>query len=233
MGAASVTMMYDRATHRVLFSDYHDGRIQAMNVETRTVAKVYAIPAGQTGFNIFTGITTGPNGIVVGVESHERFAVWTTNRVGLSVWNADGSGYRFINLDGLPGRDMFSLTRSTYSIPYNIVWTGNSPEFTTPATVAGRHVFYNQSVWDGHDPDANAADDGALAPDKQALLPGEQGTFANYTSYAKGLNGIMVDVTGLHLPEQITAADFVFTTGNDSTPAGWSSANPPVSVTVR
>lgn len=233
VGAASVTMTYDRATHRVLFSDYHDGRIQAMDVETRTVAKVYSIPAGQTGFNIFTGITTGPNGIVIGVESHERFMVWTGNRVGLSIWNADGSGYRFINLDGLPGRDMFSLEDSTYSIPYNILWTGHSPAFTTPATVAGRHVFYNHSAFDGNNAAANAADDDAIAPDKQALLPGQQATFANYTSYAKGVNGVMVDVGGLHLPEQITVADFVFTTGNDGAPAAWPTANPPVSVTVR
>ncbi|HZN68098.1 MAG TPA: hypothetical protein VFB66_22625, partial [Tepidisphaeraceae bacterium] len=39
------------------------------------------------------------------------------------------------------------------------------------ATVAGRHVFYNNSAYDGGSPAADARDDGAVAPDKRALLP--------------------------------------------------------------
>src|SRR5678809_602144 len=39
-----------------------------------------------------------------------------------------------------------------------------------PAIVVARHVFYNHSAFDGSDADANAADDGAIAPDKNALL---------------------------------------------------------------
>ena len=31
------------------------------------------------------------------------------------------------------------------------------------ATVVGRHLFYNQSAWDGNNAAANAADDGAIA----------------------------------------------------------------------
>lgn len=334
VGAASVNMIYDPVTHRVLFSDYQDGRIRAMDVETRTVAKVYSIPASQTNFNVFTGITTGPNGIVVGIESHHLYMNWYGNRVGLSIWNADGSGYRFINLDGFPGRDMYSLAATNYAIPYNIVWTGNSPQFRNsapsvtcpspvvrdcvppaglsfnftvgvsdadlgqqvtvalkegstvlrtqtlsmpaagtqvtfssvvvlpgshtltaqvsdglatsacqfgvqlnpagiPGTVVARHVFYNQSAFDGNDPAANAADDAAIAPDKQPLLPGNQAVAANYTSYSKGINGIVIDVAGLAQPSAITAADFVFTTGNDSLPDAWIPANPPAGVTVR
>lgn len=64
-------------------------------------------------------------------------------------------------------------------------------QFTaTPATVVGRHVFYNHSAWDSFDAAANAADDMAIAVDKVPLLPGGTGTFANYTSYSKGLNGM-------------------------------------------
>ncbi|HYW80319.1 MAG TPA: beta-propeller domain-containing protein, partial [Thermoguttaceae bacterium] len=55
--------------------------------------------------------------------------------------------------------------------------------------VADRHVFYNDSAFDGGDPDANAGDDAAIDNSKQALLPGQEAAFANYTSYDKGLNG--------------------------------------------
>ena len=37
----------------------------------------------------------------------------------------------------------------------------------------------------------------SLATDKVALLPGQASTFANYTNYSRGLNGVVVDVTGL------------------------------------
>ncbi len=37
----------------------------------------------------------------------------------------------------------------------------------------------------------------SLATDKVALLPGQTSTFANYTNYSRGLNGIVVDVDGL------------------------------------
>jgi hypothetical protein len=92
-------------------------------------------------------------------------------------------------------------------------------------------VFYNRSAWDGNDAGANASDDNAVAPDKTALLPGGTATFAHYTSYSRGLNGIMVDIAGL--AGTPTVSDFGFKFGNDNTPAGWSIAPAPVSVTVR
>ena len=65
------------------------------------------------------------------------------------------------------------------------------------ATVVGRHVFYNNSAFDGRNVAANAADDAAIATDKRVLLPGETATFANYTDYSRGINGLMVDIRGL------------------------------------
>lgn len=102
---------------------------------------------------------------------------------------------------------------------------------TAWANVTGRYIFYNNSAWDGDDPLANAADDGAIAPDKQALLPGQTATFANYTSYSRGINGVIVDMDSLTgVP---TASDFGFRVGNDNNPAGWAAAPAPVSITVR
>jgi hypothetical protein len=101
------------------------------------------------------------------------------------------------------------------------------------ASVVDRHVFYNNSAFDGYDPRANAADDAAIAVDKQALLPGQAASFANYTSYSRGINGIMVDIAAAAHPDQITAADFVFRVGNDDRPADWVAAPQPTSVVVR
>ena len=104
-----------------------------------------------------------------------------------------------------------------------------------PATVAGRHVFYNNSAFDGNDPAADARDDAAVAADKAAALPGPQTSFANYTSYDKGINGVMVDVENLPAGAGPTAADFAFEVGN-SHPflEPWTAAAPaPSSVTVR
>lgn len=100
-----------------------------------------------------------------------------------------------------------------------LVWIGTG--------VVGRHIFYNNSKWDAHpgftngDPAANEFDDVAIAPDKQALLNGQKATFANYTSYSRGINGIMVDIAGLAQPAGLSAADFEFRTGNDNNPAAW------------
>lgn len=99
-------------------------------------------------------------------------------------------------------------------------------------TVVGRKVFYNNSAWDGNDPAANASDDDAIATDKSPLFEGGAATFANYTSYSRGINGIMVDVADAVLTP--SASDFVFKAGSDSVPAAtWTNAPAPTSVTVR
>ncbi len=97
--------------------------------------------------------------------------------------------------------------------------------------VVGRHVFYNNSKFDDNDPAANADDDSAIAPDKSALLPGGTATFANYTSYDKGINGIMLDIAGLSGTP--TAADFAFKTGNTDDPSSWTDYTGGVQVSVR
>jgi hypothetical protein len=99
------------------------------------------------------------------------------------------------------------------------------------AAIAGRLVFYNYCVWDGNNPAANVGDDAAIATDKTALLPGGTASFANYTSYSRGINGVMVDIAGLGGTP--AAGDFVFKVGNDNSPAGWPSAPAPSSVTLR
>jgi hypothetical protein len=114
----------------------------------------------------------------------------------------------------------------------NALAGGASETWQRHAAVAGRHVFYNRSAFDGNNPAANTSDDAAIATDKAALLPGGTATFANYTSYSRGVNGIMVDVAGLP-GASLTAGDFAFHVGNDASPGTWAAAPAPSSVTVR
>jgi hypothetical protein len=97
-----------------------------------------------------------------------------------------------------------------------------------PSAIAGRHVFYNYSGFDGQTAAGNVADDAALAWDKTALLPGGTATFANYTSYNLGINGVMIDV--VDLPGTPTVEDFVFRIGNGDT---WTPAPLPLNIEVR
>ncbi|MCK4276693.1 MAG: right-handed parallel beta-helix repeat-containing protein, partial [Phycisphaerae bacterium] len=104
-------------------------------------------------------------------------------------------------------------------------------ETVAPKAVVGKYFLYNNSAFDGFDPAAGTSDDSAIAPDKILLPPGEQATFANYTSYSRGINGIVMDFTsaGWALSED----DFRFALGNSSDPADWIPAPAPESITVR
>ena len=99
------------------------------------------------------------------------------------------------------------------------------------ASVVGRQLFYNNSNFDGGIAATGASDDAAIASDKTALLPGGTATFANYSSYSRGINGVMIDVVGL--AGTPTAADFHFRIGNDNNPASWSVAPLPASISMR
>ena len=104
---------------------------------------------------------------------------------------------------------------------------------TTNATFVGSSLFYNDSAYDGNDAAADAADDAAIATDKSPLLPGNTATFANYGSYDKGINGVMIDVADLPATAVLSGADFDFLVGNGTSTAGFTAAPAPASVAVR
>ena len=111
----------------------------------------------------------------------------------------------------------------------NAVAAGTLGQFQfTPSvpTVVGRLVFYNNSAFDV------ASDDGAIAVDKQALLPGQSASFANYTSYSRGINGLMIDIADLPV-STLTADDFQFRVGNNDDPSAWPAAPAPATISVR
>ncbi len=91
--------------------------------------------------------------------------------------------------------------------------------------VVARNIFYDNS------PIASAADDATIALDKTALLPGATASSANYTTYSRGINGIMIDIAGLSgVP---TLSDFSFEVGNTANPSQWSAGPQPSSISAR
>ena len=125
----------------------------------------------------------------------------------------------------------------------NVGQDATSNELRINSTIAGRSIFYNRSAWDWdiagdsnhngqYDPGEDGTnDDAAMASDKVALLPGGKATFANYTSYSRGINGIMIDIAGL--PGTLSATDFIFKVGNTNDPTTWATVAAPVNVSVR
>src|SRR4029078_6370024 len=66
------------------------------------------------------------------------------------------------------------------------------------------------------------------------LLPGQQASFANYTSYSRGINGVMIDVASLPARATPGSEDFVFTSGNSPDPTNWSgTAAQPAVIALR
>jgi len=70
--------------------------------------------------------------------------------------------------------------------------------------------------------------DGALAPDKVALMPGGVATADNYTNYSRGINALAIDVADLADPDALDAAGvgqyLAFRVGNDDDPGNWAAA---------
>jgi hypothetical protein len=99
--------------------------------------------------------------------------------------------------------------------------------------VGGRHVFYNQSAFDGNNAAIDAADASAVAPDKWAYFPGAgQAVLGNLTNFDKGITGVMVDLAAAGNHAAVTTADFVFKVGADNSPSTWTAAPPPSAVAV-
>ena len=160
----------------------------------------------------------------------------TTDHVTWKVPNLSGltsTAGRYVVTLSAAGSGITDAAGNTLAIDAVEAWT-------THSTLAARRIFYNRSAWDGNSAAAGIADDGAIASDKQVLLPGVLASFVNYTSYTRGINGLMLDI--LNLTGTPTAADFVFRKGNTSKPYGndlnnpaddWPLAPAPTSITVR
>jgi hypothetical protein len=176
-----------------------------------------------------TAYLNSTNNLVGSVTTHATYTVTDTFPQGTISFSSGGVPFNMIQLV------LRSTTGTTDFLVDNI--TVNTIPTPEPPILA----FYNNSSWDGGDGAANATDDNAIATDKTALLPGVKATFANCTSYDKGINGLMFDL--LHgLPGTPTLNDFLFRYGNDNKPYGdnpndpsddWPWAPDPIAIAIR
>jgi len=196
-------------------------------------AGVYKItfPQGQTA----PVITDQPDDATVAYGAAALFsfsfsapgpATYQWRKGGVNIPGATGSSY-LVQSATLADEGLYSVVVTD---AFGSTTSANA-RLTVKSTVAGRHIFYNGSSFDLGDTSANAADDVAIATDKQPLFAGGTATFVNYTSYVRGINGIMVDLKGLRATP--TAGDFTFRVGNDNTPAGWPVLVTPPSINLR
>jgi len=95
-------------------------------------------------------------------------------------------------------------------------------EITRLNNITGVYVAYNGSSFE----------DPAIATDKTPLAIGEAATGSNYTSYDKGLNGIVIDVFEVPDEAVIDATDFVFRVGNADLIQEWEIAPEPIAIGV-
>ena len=123
----------------------------------------------------------------------------------------------------------------------SIVGYGVAPDGQTRAVLLkrsatgprARFVFYDDSAFDAPGPAAGAADNAAIAFNKQVLLPGQTATVANYSSYSNGINGLLVDLPRGAGAAPPVASDFQLRVGNDNNPAAWPAAPAPQAITVQ
>ena len=155
-------------------------------------------------------VTTGDNGMLLG--SGESL-VWTPRT------NVTGE----INAFTVKAWDGLAHSSIAAQVNVNVVNVRESS--------IGKYVFYNKSAFDGQNGAATGEDDRAIAADKSPLLPGGTATFANYTSYSRGINGIIVDIP--NLTGTPSAADFEFKVGNTEDLSQWITAPAALNFTTR
>jgi hypothetical protein len=103
--------------------------------------------------------------------------------------------------------------------------------FVAATRIVGRHVFYNNSALDKRTPGPSIFDDDAIDDTKSPMRPGQLASSENYTSYSRGLNGIMIDFDDFVGTPSLS--NFNFKVGNDDNPGKWLRAPDPVSITLR
>ncbi len=97
------------------------------------------------------------------------------------------------------------------------------------SVVVNRQVFYNRSTSSVFGNGSGNPSD-AIDTSKSALLPGQTTSFANYTNYSRGLNGIVIDLT--NQTGTPTAADFQFASWDGIAVAGFTVTSAVPTVTL-
>lgn len=168
-------------------------------------------------------VTINPAMISVSTTNNTTFTI-----SGLSTYTA-GTGTYGLSVR-VPGSGIVNI-----NLPEDALAESDTETWSmiAPTSVVGRYVFYNNSSFDGNNPQANALDNAAIATDKTALRPGQgRANFSHYTNYAKGINGIIIDLANLPTGT-LTEEDLAFKIGNVASPSSMSSLLTMPEITIR
>jgi hypothetical protein len=200
-----------------------------------TVQNVGIDDAKDVEVEVYARLLAGPgpsgqlpaSGILIGKVKLSELKALTSTTIAIDLDTSKLIGAVEISLVVDPGVKIVEATDLNNAVTKSFTFVRKS------ARVEGRWLFYNNSKFDGNNPAAGPGDDGAIATDKAALLPGGTASFANISSYTRGINGIMVDVADLPRDVDLTVEDFGFRVGASPNIAGWANGPAPTSVTVR
>jgi len=200
-------------------------------------------PAGTSRLQVLPGSASFfNNACQMTVENNELFVLADRNLY-QSDGTAQGTRHLFYSQSLFqpfaPLSDLLTTLDGTLYLALGAEGVGSEPFTYTPeaATVVGRHLFYNQSKFDGGLPaiDRNVLanlDDAAIAPDKTAYLPGSGVvTFQNISSYSRGINGVTIDVA--NMPANVALEDFQFRVGTGNNLNTWTAAPAPTDFFAR
>ena len=210
---------------------------------TITVSQPSSIPAhisnGVNARSGFVGLYNCTVTVTGDENSFQTAGVWTWNHGSAEIVNCT---FNVTSPAGVVTSDLYIQDSTSLTVDGG---SGSGPGGTytsttgtesyvteDPAAVVTRAAFYNNSKYDDYQPRPGGhADSSAIAVDKSPLVAGVgQATFNNLTSFDQGINGISIDLLGVH--GGITADDFTFRVGNNNSPADWAIAPAPLSVTV-
>jgi hypothetical protein len=114
-----------------------------------------------------------------------------------------------------------SLNQIFYYNGTDVLQVTNNDRDNTIPKISGNHI-----VWQGQ-----LGPNGTALEIFDAVIGPGPSTFANVSSYSRGINGVMVDLTGAH--GAISASDFIFKVGNNNSPGSWTTATGPTTISVR
>ena len=219
-----------------------DGRLYFAATDPTGGSELWSTDGTAAGTRRVADVNRGPGGAsprVAGAAGGRLYFSGDDGTRGRELWSTDGTpADTDIVEDVAPGAAGSSPNYAVAAGPRIVFWAddglrGVEPWAALPAPpvpfVAGRHVFYNNSRYDGRDAAANAQDDAAIATDKVALRPGEAATFANVTSFIRGINGVMVEVNTRYVAEY--RLSFRVSTADPAAP--WTAAPAPLETTRR
>ena len=225
-----------RVTQAIFFTTYAAIRNLALDVTTASAqpfgaggafasgAETFTTTAGRIDYNVAVPAMVGSEPLA-GQSGNNQAAAASTYTV------SNGIATLTIPIDATLTLSLLAENDSQITLRGQIVARGAAPV----VSVAGRHVFYNNSVFDGNSAAADANDDGAIDPAKSPLPAGGTPGPANVTSYTKGVNGLLIDVANLAPdgPANLGLNDVSVRTTSPAAPNTFSAGPAPASVTVR